>query len=131
MRKLLPGQLRQLPPHAGNDRIHGTQILQALPFRAFAQLFELQLFLPRPQRFEEQPRMLDHALPHRSRCLLVMRVPLRQVARGQMFGDSGVQKGGGVRGIGARQRRQHPRRGPAGDHALAYAGQAFLRHARQ
>lgn len=36
-----------------------------------------------------------------------------------------------MRDIGARQRRQHPGGGPAGDSSFTHGRQAFLRHARQ
>ena len=59
-----------------------TQVAQDLPFGAPAQLLELLVLLPGLQGFQEQPRLRNHPLAHRTRCTLVMRKPFRQLTCG-------------------------------------------------
>jgi len=108
-----------------------TQVAQELSFGAAAQRLELAVLLPRLQGFQEQPRLRNHPLAHRARCTLVMRKPLRQLTGGQRLLARGPQQRGGVRRVGARQRRQHPGGRPAREASRAHRSQALRRQPRQ
>ena len=60
-----------------------------------------------------------------------MRKPLGQLARGQRLLARSLQQRRGVRRVGARHRRQHPRGRPAREGSRAHRSQALLRQARQ
>jgi hypothetical protein len=104
--------------HAADQLIDPPQVSLALTFRAIAQALARPLFGLLFQCLHEQAGVIDHSLANPASGLLVVLEPLTQLSGREPRLSLCAQQAIGMCSVGARQRRNHPRRRPARQPAL-------------
>src|SRR5262245_6907417 len=106
-------QHRQSLAHAADQLIDPPQVGLALAFGAVAQALARLLLGTLIDRLQKQAGMIDHPLANAASGLLIVLEPLTQLSSREPRLLLGPQQAIGMRSVGARQRRNHPRGRPA------------------